>query len=107
MFWVIRWSDLKTNDDHCIVVEARSEKAARTFALKRDIPVVFMAEANDAEVDAAREAKLLWGYTHPTGWRCFGQQINSRQVACLMLCGIWTIGVILKTHGVIARLHWH
>jgi hypothetical protein len=107
MFWVIRWSDLKTNEDHFAVVEAESIVSARTFAIKRDIPVVYMGEANDAEVDAAREANVLWRYTRPTGWRCFGQQVNSAQLTCLMLCGIWTIGVIMRSHVVITRLPWH
>ena len=107
MFWVIRWSDLKTNDDHVIVVEARSMVSARTFALKRDIPVVYVGEASDAEVAAARKAKLLWRCTRPIGWSCFGQSVTSRQLACLMLCGIWTIGVILRSHVVITRLPWH
>jgi hypothetical protein len=103
MFWVIRWSDLKTNDDHFIVVEAESRVAARTIAIKRDIPVVHMAEANDAEVEAAREANLLWRYTRPPGRRCFGQPVSSGQLACLMLCGIWTIAVILQSYGVVSR----
>jgi hypothetical protein len=107
MFWVIRWSDLKTNDDHFIVVEAKSMVSARTFALKRDIPVVYVGEASDAEVEAAREANALWRYTRPTGRRCFGHPVSSAQVACLMLCGIWTIEVLLRSHMVITRLPWH
>ena len=109
MFWVIRWTDLKANEDHAIVIEAETMVAARTFALKRDIPVVFMAEADDAEIDAARQAKLLWQYTRPTGRRCFGQPVSSGQLACLMLCGIWTIAVILHSCGPVTRLSlpWH
>ena len=107
MYWVIRWSDLRTNDDHFAVVEAESMAAARTFAIRRDIPIAFMGEAADAEIEAARQAKLLWRYTRPTGWRCFGQAVNSSQLACLMLCGIWTIGVILRSHVAITRVHWH
>ena len=107
MFWVIRWSDMQTNDDHFVVVEAETMVSARTFALKRDIQVVFMKEATDAEVDMAREANVLWRYTRPTGWRCFGQMVTSGQLACLMLCGIWTIGVLLRTHVAITRLRGH
>src|SRR5262245_59796006 len=104
MFWVIRWSDLKTNEDHAIVVEAESIVAAKTIALKRDIPVVHMGEASDAEVAAAREANRLWRYTRPPGRRCFGQPVSSGQLACLMLCGIWTIGVILQADGLMMRV---
>ena len=107
MFWVIRWSDLQTNEDRFVVMEAKSMAVARTFALKRDIPVVFVGEASDAEINAARKANLLWRYTRPNGRRCFGRPVTSGQLACLMLCGIWTIGVILRSHLAITRLPWH
>ena len=103
MFWVIRWTDLKTNEDHGIVVEAESMVAARMIAIKRDIPVVHMAEASDTEVEAAREANLLWRYTRPPERCAFGQPVGSRQLACLMLCGIWTIAVMLQSSGLMTR----
>ncbi|MGB7159031.1 MAG: hypothetical protein WBD40_13260 [Tepidisphaeraceae bacterium] len=101
MFWVIRWTDLKSGEDQAFVVEARSRAAAETIALKRDIPVVFLGEADDADIKAAREAKRLWRYTRETGRKCFGRPIGPRQLACIMLCGVWTIGVLLQSGGVL------
>ena len=105
MLWVIRWTDLKSGEDQAIVVEAPSRAAAETIARKRDIPVVVVSVATDEDVAAAREAKRLWRYTRETGTHCFGRPVNTRQVACLMLCGVWTIGVLLQSAGVLqARL---
>ncbi len=104
MFWVIRWTNA-AGEDQSIVVEAKSRVVAETIALKRDIPVVFMGEADDADVAAASEAKRLWRSTPQTGRRtCFGRPVAGRQLACLMLCGLWTIGVLLQTGGVLPTL---
>ncbi len=102
MFWVIRWTDLKTGQDLAFVVEAQSRAAAETVALKRDIPLVFLGPADDADIAAARQAKRLWRYTRDAGRRCFGRPIGGRQLACVMLCGVWTIGVLLQSAGVLA-----
>jgi hypothetical protein len=101
MYWVIRWTDKVTGEDQAIVVEAKSRTLAETIALKRDIPVVFIGPADDDDVAAAREAKLLWRYTPDSHWSCFGQPVGTRQLACLMLCGIWTIGLLLQSAGVL------
>ncbi len=101
MFWIIRWTD-RQGDDQSIVVEARSRVVAWTIALKRDIPVVVVEPAGDADVAAARDAKRLWRYTRDAQHRCFGRPVAARQLACLLLCGMWTIGVLLQTGGVLA-----
>ena len=101
MFWVIRWTDRQTGADQSIVVEAKSRTVAETIALKRDIPVVFIGEADDADVAQARDARLLWQYSHENRRTCFGQPIASRQLACLRLCGLWTIGVLLQSAGIL------
>ncbi len=102
MFWVIRWTN-QAGEDQSVVVEAKSRVVAETIALKRDIPVVFIGEADDADVDAARDAKRLWRSTpHMAVRTCFGRPVAARQLACLMLCGVWTIGVLLQTSGMLA-----
>jgi hypothetical protein len=104
MYWVIRWTNKQTGEDQSIVVEAKSKVVAETMALKRDIPIVFIGEAEESDVRAAREAKLLWQYTKEQRYTCFGQPVARRQLACLMLCGVWTIGVLLQTSGLIPPL---
>src|SRR5215218_803016 len=101
MYWVIRWSSKQTGEDHSIVVEAKSRVVAETIALKRDIPVAFLGEASDADIAAAREAKLLWAYTKPSHATAFGRPVAARQLACLILCGVWTIGLLLQSSGVL------
>ena len=101
MFWVIRWTDLKTGVDHAIVVEAKTRAAAETIALKRDLPGVYIGTAEDADIAQARDNKRLWCYTRQRGLRCFGQPITTRQLVCLVLCGIWTIGIILQALGIL------
>lgn len=101
MYWVIRWTN-RAGEDQSIVVEAKSKVVAETIALKRDIPVVIIEEATDADVAAAREAKLLWRSTPQIAVRtCFGRPVAARQLACLMCCGLWTIGLLLQTGGVL------
>src|SRR5215213_7060482 len=109
MFWIIRWTDKHSGQDQSMVVEAKSRVVAETIALKRDIPVAFVGEADEADVILARESKRLWRYTKEHHRTCFGQPIAMRQVACLMLCGLWTIGLLLQSSGVIPpiiRLHF-
>ncbi|HEV2292702.1 MAG TPA: hypothetical protein VGR35_02540 [Tepidisphaeraceae bacterium] len=101
MYWIIRWTD-REGDDQAIVVEAESRVVAWTIALKRDIPVVVVEEASDSDVAAARDANRLWQYTRPAQHMCFGRPVATRQVACLMLCGVWTIGALLQSSGVLA-----
>ena len=104
MFWIIRWTN-RQGVDESIVVEAGSRVVAETIALKRDIPVVVIEHASDADVAAARETKRLWRQTPRVAERtCFGRPVAGRQVACLLLCGLWTIGVLLQAGGVLPTL---
>ena len=100
MFWIIRWTNAQ-GEDQSIVVEARSRVVAETIAMKRDIPFVIIEEASDADVAEARDAKRLWRHTREQQRLCFGRPIATRQLACLMLCGVWTIGVLLQTGGLL------
>ena len=105
MFWVIRWTDPKTGQDQAIVVEAESRAAAETTAVKRNIPVVHLGEADDADLAAAREANLLWRYTpNCSTWKCFGQPVGALQLACLMFCGVCTIAILLQSAGILMPL---
>lgn len=104
MFWIIRWTNGQGQDES-IVVEARSRVVAETIALKRDIPVVIISEATDGDIVAARENKRLWQYTmKATSHTCFGRPVATRQIACLLLCGLWTIGLLLQTGGLLPAL---
>ena len=98
MFWIIRWTNAQ-GVDQSIVLEAKSKVVAETIALKRDIPFVIIEEASDADVAEARESKRLWCHTREQQRTCFGRPVRTGQLVCLMLCGIWTIGVLLQTSG--------
>jgi hypothetical protein len=97
MFWVIRWTDKHTNEDKAIVVEAESQAEAEYMGLKRGIPIVFLGEASDWDVAAAKRAKLLWKYTRVSPYSCFGQQVSKRELVFLMACGLATAFLHLKT----------
>ena len=79
------------------MVEAESRLAAETMALKRNIPVAFMGPADDADVRAARERKLLWKYTPAAKHTVFGRPVSKRHLVCLALCGIWTVLALLHS----------
>ena len=95
MYWVIRGTEPRTNEDFEMVVEAMCGAAAEMWALKRNIPFVFIGEAEEADVERARAAKRLWGFTPEPKYKCLGQPVMAKQLACLLLCGVWTIVLIL------------
>jgi hypothetical protein len=97
VFWVIRWTDKHTNEDKAIVVEAESQAEAEYMGLKRGIPIVFLGEASDYDVAAAKKAKLLWKYTRVSPYSCFGRQVSMREIVFLMLAGLATLFLHLKT----------
>ena len=97
MFWVIRWTDKHTNEDKAIVVEAESQAEAEYMGLKRGIPIVFLGEASDWDVAAAKKAKLLWKYTRVSPYSCFGRQVSKREIVFLMAFGLATMFIHLKT----------
>lgn len=97
MFWVIRGTDPKTNEDFALVVEARSNAAAESWALKRSIPYIVIDEASDDDIEEARIHKRLWKHSRDACFTCFGQPVAQGQLACLMLAGVATILVLLRS----------
>jgi hypothetical protein len=91
MFWVIRW--VENGEDKSVVIEAASRAGAECSALKRNIPVVFVGEADAEDIHNARRAKTLWKYTPESRRRCFGRPVSGLQLACFMFLGVVTAGV--------------
>jgi hypothetical protein len=110
MFWIVRWSD--DGEDKSAVVEAASRAGAECWALKRDIPLVIVSEAEPEDVRDARATKRIWTYTTERGFRAFGRSLSGFHVACLMITGIMTAGVnfarLMSQHGpgLIGRHIW-
>jgi hypothetical protein len=110
MFWNVRWS--QDGEDKLAVVEAASRTSAECWALKRDIPLVIVNEAEPEDVRAARAAKRIWTYTAERGFRAFGRSLSGFHVACLMITGILTASVnfarLMSQHGpgLIGRHLW-
>lgn len=98
MFWVIRWTDQTSGDDKSIVVEAESQAEAEYMGLKRGIPIVFLGEANNADIADATKSKMLWKYTRVAPYSCFGQSVTTRQVAFFMMAGVVTAVVNLRPY---------
>jgi hypothetical protein len=96
MFWVIRGTDPRTNEDFAMVVEARSHAAAEAWALKRSLPYIIIDKATSEDIEEARCSKRLWKHTPDARFTCFGQPIAHSQLACLMATGIATILVLLR-----------
>src|SRR5213592_4591748 len=97
MFWVIRFTDRQTQQDKEMVVEAAGRVAVETMALKRGIPLDFVGEASEADIAAAKQRKLLWKYTpERSRFSVLGQPTSIQHVACLMLCGVWTMLTVLQ-----------
>jgi hypothetical protein len=107
MFWVIRWTDAQTHEDRSIVVEAASRAAAEVCAVKRNIPVVFVGEADATDLHEARKAKRLWKYTPDYRYTCFGRPVKPSELACLMLIGVWTALTVLHNSGFPVIPKWH
>ena len=97
MFWVIRWTDVHSGEDKSIVVEAESQAEAEYMGLKRGIPIVFLGEASSSDVAAAHRAKLLWKYSRVSPYSCFGHPIKTRELVFLMLCGLATAALHLRS----------
>ena len=97
MFWVIRWTDRQTNEDKAIVVEAASQAEAEYMGLKRGIPIVFLGEASDYDVQLAKRQKLLWKYSRVSPYSCFGRTVSKREIAFLMFAGLATAFLHLRT----------
>ena len=96
MFWVIRWTDQHSGEDKSIVVEAESQAEAEYMGLKRGIPIVFLGEANGADISDAKKAKLLWKYSRVSPYTCFGHTLSTREVVFVMLAGLGTVLLNLR-----------
>ena len=90
MFWVIRWTDQHSGEDKSIVVEAESQAEAEYMGLKRGIPIVFLGEASDSDLDDAKKNKLLWKYTRVAPYSCYGRALSTRELVFIMTAGITT-----------------
>jgi hypothetical protein len=102
VFWAVRGT--LNGEDVTIVVEADTPTEAEYFGWKRGIPVVIVEQARPADVEAAREARLLWRYTRPeTRYRCMGQAVTVAELGCLMLCGVWVALVDLRIFGMLPQ----
>lgn len=66
------------------------------MGLKRGIPIVFLGEANNADIVDATKSKMLWKYTRVAPYSCFGQSVTTRQVAFFMMAGVVTAVVNLR-----------
>ena len=103
MFWVIRW--VEGGDDKAIVVEAETRAAAECAALKRNIPVVFVGEADEYDLRDARRAKRLLKYTPDPKYTCLGRPVSGFHVVCLMITGVMTVMLhfnrILQSTGIL------
>ena len=105
MFWIVRWS--QDGEDKSAVVESASRASAECWALKRDIPLVIVSEAEPEEVRAARAAKRIWTYTAERGFRAFGRSLSGFHVACLMITGVLTAAVnVARCSNVMGRHFW-
>jgi hypothetical protein len=107
MFWVIRWVD--AGEDKAVVVEAETRAAAEYAALKRNIPVVFIGEADEDDVRDARRAKRLWKYTADPKYTCLGRPVSGFHVVCFMIAGIMTamlhVNRILQATSLLPTVH--
>ena len=95
MYWVIRGTDNRTNNDFEFVVEATCAAAAEMWALKRNIPFVIIAEATEDDIARAAAEKRLTRYSPQAKYTCFGRPVMPKQLVALMLCGVWTIAMLM------------
>lgn len=98
MMWVIRWTDERTAQDRSMVVEADTKAAAEYMAAKRGIPVVIVEEASRQDIKDAQLNHMLFRgtYQDPSKMTAFGKPIGRLQLVSLMLCGLMTIGLIVR-----------
>ena len=88
MYFVIRWSE--NDEDRAAVIEAETRAGAEYSALKRNIPVVVVYEAEPDDIRDARVAKRLWKYSPDCGHRAFGMTLSAFHLTCVMIIGVVT-----------------
>ena len=103
LLWVVRGTDDNGND-LTAVIEAATRAEAEYMALRRGLPVVIVSEATSLDVTTARANKMLWKYSKDARYQAFGRTVNAVQLACLVLCGIITAFLILKSANVSMKL---
>ena len=103
MMWVIRWTDFRTFKEHAMVVEAETREAAEEIARKRRVTPTYIGAADESDVQAARAERKLWR-CESDELACFGRPVGGLQIACLIVLGISTIGVLLQVTGLLASV---
>jgi hypothetical protein len=96
MMYVIRGTDARRAEDFAFVVEAKSQEAAECWALKREVPVEFIGPAEESDIAEARRTNHLWKCSPGPKYTCFGQPVRAKQLACLMIAGVLTMGLIVS-----------
>jgi len=103
LLWVVRGTDDNGND-LTAVIEAATRAEAEYMALRRGLPVVIVSEATSRDVTTARANRMLWKYSQDARYRAFGRTVNAVQLACLVLCGVLTAFLVLKSANVNLKL---
>ena len=103
LLWVVRGTDDNGND-LTAVIEAATRAEAEYMALRRGLPVVIVSEATSRDVATARANKMLWKYSKDARYQAFGRTVNAVQLAGLVLCGIITAFLVLKSANINVKL---
>src|SRR5687768_14841912 len=103
LLWVVRGTD-DSGNDLTAVIEAASRAEAEYMALRRGLPVVIVAEATSRDVAAARAGKMLWKYSQDSRYRAFGRTVGAIQLVCLVICGVLTAFLVLKSANINVKL---
>jgi hypothetical protein len=103
LLWVVRGTD-DNGHDLTAVIEAATRAEAEYMALRRGLPVVIVSEATSRDVVTARANKMLWKYSQDARYRAFGRTVNAVQLACLVLCGVITAFLVLRSMNVNVKL---
>ena len=91
MYYLVQWSE--NGEDLAAVIEAETRAGAESSALKRNIPVVIITEAEPDDIRDARAARRLWKYSPDRGHRAFGMTLSSFHLTCVMIVGVLTATV--------------
>ena len=103
LLWVVRGTDSDGND-LTAVIEAATRAEAEYMALRRGLPVVIVSEATSRDVAAAKANKMLWKYSQDARYRAFGRTVGAVQLVCLVLCGIITAFLVLKSANINVKI---
>ncbi len=103
LLWVVRGTD-DNGQDLTAVIEAATRAEAEYMALRRGLPVVIVSEATSRDVTTARANKMLWKYSQDARYKAFGRTVNAVQLACLVLCGVLTAFLVLRSANVNLKL---